>query len=615
MTDMKAAALRYADAGIPIFPCEPGGKDPLVKHGFKDATTDLEKVERWWSVAWPNANIGMPTGKASGFVVVDADSQDALKSVGKFPASLRATTGRGVHLYYKAPDSPIPNSVGKVAEHVDIRGDGGYVILPPSLHHSGKRYAWKGPDIVDGEAATLTHEQIEEITKPGGSDTLQAASIAPDQIIEGGRNAALTSEGGSMRRRGWGESEIFDSLMLFNKSRCNPPLPEDEVRGIARSVAKYPMEVSHGSVPNVPVPYKESTPGTPSQTGLSRLATRRGHAPPGSKAAVQVKGLKRPKPVEWLVQDMILKGHTSGIYGMGGSLKSIMGAHMAVTVASGQDTWLGQAVKPCKVLYLDFELDWRAQGNRFYDLLAGMGMDDLPEDLFYLSGIHTDTHTAFQTALDTCEEEGIGLVILDSVGFAMQGDSESSSDVLGFLNNYVVPFEAAGVSLLTLDHIAKPQKGANGKSPNWRDMLPFGSVYKFNKARCMWQAHGDKDDHGVTVTLHHKKSNFGAVQNDYVVRGRFAHEYIEVTRTNIDPDKGNHVPTAEEKIMDALLSGPKYPRELEEATNVKLQTVKNMLKKMREKGMVEYTGEEHKQAYQVRVTAEYDPNSLLSKQA
>jgi hypothetical protein len=295
------------------------------------------------------------------------------------------------------------------------------------------------------------------------------------------------------------------------------------------------------------------------------------------------------------------------LYGMGGSLKSILAAHLAMYVAAGQGTWMGYHVNPTKVLYLDFELDWQVQGNRMYDIAAGIGLDSLPEGLFYLSAQDMDTRTAMQKALDTCAYQGIRLLVLDSVGWAIQGDSEASADVLTFLNNYVRPFEAEGIAPLLLDHVAKAVKGVKPEN-----QLPFGSVYKFNKCRSVWQAKGDPDDAGVSVTLAHKKSNFGLLQEAYVARATFTKGQINVSRTDLSPQLNSCEPTTADLIVDALADGPKYPDELVELLGVERQTVKNQLSKLRGQGKIENTGKKQGQSHQVRLAPEYDPKSLMA---
>ncbi len=132
-----------------MFPCVPGGKRPLVEHGFHDATTDPAQVASWWR-RWPAANIGVPTGTASGVDVVDVDRKADGHGFGAFGRARRAglvdgwvalvrTPSGGMHAYYPAdPDRPQPSWQAARAR-VDFRGDGGYIIVPPSVVTGGDR--------------------------------------------------------------------------------------------------------------------------------------------------------------------------------------------------------------------------------------------------------------------------------------------------------------------------------------------------------------------------------------------------------------------------------------------------------------------------------------------
>ena len=142
--------------------------------------------------------------------------------------------------------------------------------------------------------------------------------------------------------------------------------------------------------------------------------------------------------------------------------------------------------------------------------------------------------------------------------------------------------------------------------------MPFGSVYRFNKCRSVWQAKGDPDDAGVSVTLAHKKSNFGPLQDAYVARATFTRGQIDIGRTDLSPQLDSGEPTAADLIMDALSDGPKYTDELVELLDVQRQTIKNALSGLRRQGKIEDTGKKQGQSRQVRLTPEYDPNSLMA---
>src|SRR5215210_9347017 len=115
------AALAYAGRGVPVFPCEPGAKRPLTRNGHWDATTDRRTIERWWG-RQPSANIGLPTGKKSGIVVLDVDVDDGgLESLAKLEGA------------------------GLLGPGLDVRCEGGYVVVPPSRTHGAYEWADRSP--------------------------------------------------------------------------------------------------------------------------------------------------------------------------------------------------------------------------------------------------------------------------------------------------------------------------------------------------------------------------------------------------------------------------------------------------------------------------------------
>jgi len=161
-SSLLEASLQYVGRGWAVFPlhsvqdgrCTCGrdcgknaGKHPRVKGGFKVATTDAGQIEAWWQ-QWPNANIGIATGAFSGLVVIDIDGASGLATLrvlvdryGTLPRTAIVKTARGWHLYFAMPKTcaTIPCSTG---DGLDVRGDGGYAVAPPSLHVTGHVYKW-----------------------------------------------------------------------------------------------------------------------------------------------------------------------------------------------------------------------------------------------------------------------------------------------------------------------------------------------------------------------------------------------------------------------------------------------------------------------------------------
>jgi len=126
------AALRYAERGFPVFPCWENTKKPITEHGFKDATTDIAQIDAWWSEN-PNFNVAA-SPHAAGCCVIDIDAPEALDELemiyGVLPATFTVRTpSGGTHRWFKGA---LPPSTGKLVEHIDTRGIGSYVLLPPS---------------------------------------------------------------------------------------------------------------------------------------------------------------------------------------------------------------------------------------------------------------------------------------------------------------------------------------------------------------------------------------------------------------------------------------------------------------------------------------------------
>ena len=149
--DLARAAFALALKNIPVFPLKPRTKVPAIKGGLHAATTDPDVVRAWWR-KWPDANVSIPTGPRSKVWVLDVDGAQGSASLAHLEAehgALPDTTGTitgsgGRHLYFARPqDGPeIRNSVGRVGENIDIRGAGGSIIVPPSVHPNGRPYRW-----------------------------------------------------------------------------------------------------------------------------------------------------------------------------------------------------------------------------------------------------------------------------------------------------------------------------------------------------------------------------------------------------------------------------------------------------------------------------------------
>jgi hypothetical protein len=255
MTAMLEAALRYAELGYSVFPCAPGRKTPLTQHGFQEATTDSEQIERWWE-QHPTANVAIAT---QGLVVIDVDGrgnkwpdgdEDKRLDLARAPISL--TPGGGRHYVFRQPAGrSYRGTTGRLAPKVDTRADGNYILVAPSVV-GGKAYQWVDgldldvpPDRLPEPTPWLVAELDRLATTSPTSPRVAAGDAVANPIPSGQRNATLARLAGTMRRVGMAQPEIAAALNQVNLGRCVPPLAPAEVERIAQSVARYePDQIS-----------------------------------------------------------------------------------------------------------------------------------------------------------------------------------------------------------------------------------------------------------------------------------------------------------------------------------------------------------------------------------
>jgi hypothetical protein len=247
---MVRAALALAARKIAIFPVQPRAKVPACEHGCLAATVDAATIHTWWRER-PDCNIGIACGATSGIFAIDIDGPDgecALRELeaehGELPASIETITPRpGRHVYFKMPSALVlKNSTGRVADHIDVRATGGYTLAPPSIHPSGKRYAWSvdsadkfadAPQWLLDKACERTNGNGHQIaTPPSGWRALIANSV-----VEGQRDNTLTKITGYLLRRYVDPLVVLELVQMFNTARCVPPLPDEDVERIVNSIA------------------------------------------------------------------------------------------------------------------------------------------------------------------------------------------------------------------------------------------------------------------------------------------------------------------------------------------------------------------------------------------
>lgn len=278
--ELLNAALKYASQyGWAVFPVDPDTKKPLTPHGCKDAKKDPGAIKAWWK-RWKTASIGIATGIKSNLIVIDEDIDkdkdlNGYLSVSEWernneelPDTVRAITGRGgYHLYFKYNGSDIGNRAG-LLEGVDVRGEGGYVIAPPSIHPNGTEYEWENdPEEVELAEINETVKKLLALKQSTDNDRFQL----PKTIGKGERNDTLYRLACSLQSKGLSDSAILATVSAENEERCIEPLSQAEISQIVGSAlthAKGELKVIQqaGYVQRDPqFTYKKDKDGNPTE--------------------------------------------------------------------------------------------------------------------------------------------------------------------------------------------------------------------------------------------------------------------------------------------------------------------------------------------------------------
>jgi putative DNA primase/helicase len=239
--------------------CDHPGKVPwFAWKGFQDRPPTEAEVRGWWRQL-PNSNVGIALGPVSGLVRVDVEGEAgevrlAELSNGNLPPTLEFASGRedgtGRGLLYRIPEGvPLRTSYESHGKKQELRfqAKGAQTVLPPSRHKDGNLYAWTpghGPEEI--EAAPMPAWLLHELAATRGQSRQARALADGGPIPQGARNTTLTSMAVTMRLRGFSREAIEAALLIENEARCDPPLEGEQVRKIARSVARYEPEAVRG---------------------------------------------------------------------------------------------------------------------------------------------------------------------------------------------------------------------------------------------------------------------------------------------------------------------------------------------------------------------------------
>ena len=472
-------ALMYARRGYKVFPLWPKDKNPITKNGFKDATDDENTIIAWWD-KWPEANIGIATGQPSNLVVVDIDGEPGRLSfadmevqfddveLDAFRETARVLSGDdGEHIIFQWPGREVKSSVSKLANHIDIRADGGYVVAAPSVHPNGKPYMWvndKSPltmpesllKLIDQLVEPFNPQSVEDIEiveteemTAYGAAVLRKEVAVVEQATEGGRNNALNISAcaiGNLVPHEIPEADAHEHLM---SAASNIGLGHRESESTVRSGLSRGMEEPY-------IPEKKKLPSSSSPSSLTK--TRKGK--PKLLNANALLSQEFGYEAVWPIEDLVPCGVTL-LFSSPKVGKSYLALQMAMSVASGEPAFDVYPVKePGDVLYLAME----DNGKRIAERMKAI-MGDKHYDLSRLSIYPNDEpwRPLLNGGLDDIKEwidsvDKPRLIIIDVLQ-KVRGETGEGGNAYGKEYKEIAPItqlaNSTGVNMLLLHHTNK----------------------------------------------------------------------------------------------------------------------------------------------------------------
>ncbi|MDE2320357.1 MAG: bifunctional DNA primase/polymerase, partial [candidate division NC10 bacterium] len=438
---MLDAALDYARRGWPVFPCDSPGKTPKIKDWPNQATTDPATIRQWWT-RWPHANIGIPTGERSGFFVLDVDPRhggdDTLRDLeaqhGALPATVEAQTGGGgQHILFRCPGYPVKSGSGVLGPGLDIKGDGGYIVAPQSLHESGRHYVFEASSHPDDVAIAKAPAWLLDKLRPEATNG--NGFTVGEKIKDGTRNDTLYRLARSEKARGLSPKASLAALRVMNAERCEPPLPDAEIEKIVSNAFKQPDR------PEFTATGATETQSQPEDVVIIRLAD------------------VQPEPVTWLWPRRIPLGKLTVLDGDPGLGKSTLAFDVAARVSNGSAMPDGSPSLPGGAVILTLE---DGLADTVVPRLKVAGAD--LEKIVALQGVKgVDGKLRVPTVEDltaltcACKQVEAKLVIIDPLmGYLpSQRNSWRDQDVRQALAPLTKMAEDLGVAVLVIRHLNK----------------------------------------------------------------------------------------------------------------------------------------------------------------
>lgn len=607
------AALALAGLGIPVFPCvgHPRSKKrkrPLTRRGFHDATTDPETIKAWWA-EYPNALIGVPTGKASGIVVLDLDRKNGKDGFADVPdwdtlsPVLVSTTSGGAHVYFAA-DVYTPCSTGE--NGVDVRGDGGYVIVPPS---PGWTFTGGGfdnlnelPPFPDRFRTKYTRKReelrLQPMGQPGANPhadpavlEIALAAIPTPEVFEPWNYVAMATH-----RATHGSAEGFRLFDDWSRKGQNYGGTEERWDALEGSP---PTRIGAGTIfhladqadPSWRDRAEAACPGLQLRANTENIernlmkitaffATPKGRkiasrivimfsapaaeAPPELEdiALSDLEGVPLPER-RWIVEGLIPDENVTDLSGDGGTGKSLLAMQLGVSMVTGKD-WLGFPVMTGRVLYFSCEDSTREVHMRASALCrrCGIGFGDLGDFFLVDKALGTDgaelatldKGRLIFTPLFALLEAKIAqrrpkLVILDTRADVFAGNEIDRAQVRRFVSALRGLCIKYGLAVLLLSH---PSLTGMNSGSGQSGSTAWGNSVRSRLYLDRPKAHGDGLVDPDLRVLTIKKANYGATATEVALRyvaGEFVSQQPAILSGLDQQARGRIV---EEKFLELL---------------------------------------------------------------
>jgi len=490
-------AIRFAEYGYSIIPIDPNTKTPLVKwREFQNRIASEEEMTRWLA-RWPKAQIAMATGSLSGLVVVDCDSMEALEAaiaIG-FDSPCRVKTKRGMHLYHRHPQDGQhygnhqggnPGSVWPAINGLDFRGDGGYVLIPPS-----KGYEWHLHDDL-AEAPKWSRwqsgEKPAEVVEPGefsfaGLD-LSAIKITKfDMMTEWDRTATYIKDAGFLNGliptgQGNGRNErVFRFAAEQIKLGYFGPELRMQGRKFMAVFFADPLKDREfeDSMSSIEAMERRNHPERFDQDG--NFTFQRADIIVEAEGRRKIRRLITSKDAERLIEQgqggvyhispFLRPGSITQVYGYTGSGKTMFLQGAVYALAAGAPRYGPFEIpKAAKVLYMDFEMSMGDMGFRLRDLkkIFGDAGDNMMIWAPWVDGEDYNFHNEkdINSMMEWVTWAAPEVIVIDTVRTAWAGLAENSAEEWAKVNKLAKKLRDSGYAIILIHHSNKP--GEDGQS-------------------------------------------------------------------------------------------------------------------------------------------------------